>query len=201
MVMRSIYRLAIVGCLILACAYIAGCGEFLKRGGDSKAERGEPSEVGSNGIDPSKDYFRVPERVPDVAGTPGDSKQFDWQVIDSLRRAGTDLDSVRTIYRVQLFASQYYSDAGYEKEVAEDVFEEPVYLVYDVPYYKILMGNCTDRGSGRRLLEHARSLGYDNGWLVESPPDSIYYDFILPPDSLGSSVSTTVDGFIDSKQD
>ncbi len=199
--MRSIYRLAIVGCLILACAYIAGCGEFLRRGGESEAERGEPSEVGSNGVDPSKDYFRVPERVPEEAGTPGAAKQFDWQVIDSLRHAGNDVDSVTTIYRVQLFASQYYSDAGYEKEVAEDVFEEPVYLVYDVPYYKILMGNCTDRGSGRRLLEHARSLGYDNGWLVESPPDSIYYDFILPPDSLGSSDSTAVDGAHGSEED
>jgi hypothetical protein len=201
MIMRSIYRLAIAGCLILACAYFAGCGGALKRGGDSKAEPEELPEVGSDGVDPSKDYFRVPERVPEETGKPGAAKQFDWQVIDSLRRAGTDVDSVNTIYRVQLFASQYYSDAGYEKEVAEDVFEEPVYLVYDVPYYKILMGNCTDRVSGRRLLEHARSLGYDNGWLVESPPDSIYYDFILPPDSLGSADSTVVDGVIDSKQD
>ena len=199
--MRSICRLAIVGCLISACAYIAGCGELIRRGGDSKAERADPSEVGSNGIDSSKDYFRVPERVPDEAGTPGAAKQFDWQVIDSLRRAGTDVDSVTTIYRVQLFASQYYSEAGYEKEVAEDVFEESVYLVYDVPYYRILLGNCTDRRSGNRLLEHARSLGYDNGWLVESPPDSIYFDFILPPDSLGSSDTTAVDGVIDSEQD
>jgi hypothetical protein len=201
MVMKGIYRIAVVGCLIIVCAYYAGCGEFLKRGGDSKAGRGEPSEAGSNGVDPSKDYFRVPERVSDEAGTPGSARQFDWQVIDSLRRAGTNVDSVTTIYRVQLFASQYYSEAGYEREVAEDVFEEPVYLVYDVPYYKILIGNCTDSGAGRRLLERARSLGYDNGWLVESPPDSIYYDFILPPDSLRSSDSTAVDGDTDSEQD
>jgi hypothetical protein len=28
---------------------------------------------------------------------------------------------------------------------------------------------------------------------VESPPDSIYYDFILPPDSLDLSDSTSVE--------
>ncbi len=166
----------------------------MSRSGDD-AQEPEPETEGTDisGVDMSEDYFRVPDKRPEGAGRRVDTEGIDWAKIDSLRRSGSDVDSVTTVYRVQLFASQYYSEAGYEMEVAEDVFSEPVYLLYEVPYYKLLLGNCTDEACGRRLLGRARSLGYENGWLVESPPDSIYFDFILPPDSLRLSDSTFVD--------
>jgi hypothetical protein len=182
--------------LVLVFVWISGCGKLVRRdGGKVGTSDAESTETEFSAVDPERDYFTVPERVPDAAGRRIASGQIDWHSIDSLRRAETGIDSVTTIYRVQLFASQYYSEAGYEKEIAEDVFSEPIYIVYDVPYYKILMGNCTDVESGRRLLEHARSLGYGNGWLVESPPDSIYYDFYFGADSLMFPDSAAVDEF------
>ena len=184
----------LVALCFLSAAFILmfGCGELVRRDGSGTGER-TPADVESRGIDMTKDRFVVPERIPEGAGSEIAGDRIDWQIVDSLRRAGREVDSVTTIYRVQIFASQYYSEAGYEKEVAQDVFSEPVYVTYDVPYYKIIIGNCTDLKSANRLLDRARSLGYDNGWVVESPPDSIYYNSILSPDLLESTGSTAID--------
>ncbi len=190
--MRSTRNLIGIGCLFAVCMLFLACGELVRRD-RSGTEESTPAETESDGVDLPEDRFGVPERIPEGAGRQIATGQIDWQAVDSLRRVSGEDDSVRTIYRVQLFASQYYSEAGYEKEVAQEVFSEPVYIMYDVPYYKIMIGNCTDLKSARRLLERARSLGYDNGWLVESPPDSTYYNFICSSDTLESGVPTDVD--------
>ncbi len=183
--MRSTCRFAdyIVAACLASILLIIACGGAARRTGDAERFPEYPDGRGDVPLDLDEDYFRVPEKVPEEAGGRVTQRGIDWQTIDSLRRAGEGIDSVSTIYRVQLYASQYYSEASYEKEIAADVFEEPLYLKYEVPYYKILLGNETKQEAGRRLLSTARSLGYDNAWLVQSPPDSIYYDFIMP-DSL-----------------
>lgn len=164
-----------------------GCSQIKGRfgGSDDSAQREEPLADSSIAvIDFDTEYFLVPEKIPEKTGTHARRAQVDWETIDSLRRANPEVDSVTSIFRVQLFASQYYSEAGFQKEIAEATFDDPVYLVYDVPYYKVLMGNYTSRVAGERRLRHAHSYGFENGWLVESPPDSIYYESVLPPDSV-----------------
>lgn len=193
--MRSTLRLAdcfVAGSLICILLLIA-CGGAARRTGDAERFPEYPDGRGDVPLDLDEDYFRVPEKVPEEAGGRVAQRGIDWRTIDSLRRAGEEIDSVSTIYRVQLYASQYYSEASYEKEIAADVFEEPVYLTYDVPYYKLLLGNEIKPEAGRRLLSTARSLGYDNAWLVQSPPDSIYYDFIMPDSLKVSADSLAVD--------
>ncbi len=196
--MRNMCKCVTFGCLTLMCIWMLACGKLVRREVDrSWADEEESIEERFNGVDLPADGFRVPERISESAGARVAAEQIDWQLVDSLRRLGPEVDSVTTIYRVQLFASQYYSEAVEEKGYAEYSFDEPVYIVYDVPYYKILMGNCSTGECGRRLLENARSFGYSDGWLVESPPDSLYYKFILPSDSLGSPDSTVVDSTYD----
>jgi hypothetical protein len=174
-------------CLLLAALLFVDSGCLPKPRGEDKGRRSGEAEAVNDGIDYEKDTFLVPERIPEWTETArgGGGSQLDWATIDSLRRLNPEVDSVEILYRVQLFASQYYSVAGYEKEVAEEIFDQPIYLIYEVPYYKLLMGNCTELSAGERLLRRARSLGYENGWLVQSPPDSIYYESFMPPDSLG----------------
>ncbi len=184
--MRSTYSKYVLVCLLLAAPLFVDTGCLPRPRDKDRVRPSGETEAVDDGIDYEKDTFIVPERIPERTETVGGSgSQLDWATIDSLRRLNPEIDSVKILYRVQLFASQYYSEAGYEKEVAEEIFDEPVYLVYEVPYYKILMGNCTDQTAGERLLRRARSLGYENGWLVQSSPDSIYYESLMPPDSLG----------------
>lgn len=171
---------------MLASLLLAFSGCIPRPGGDDKPSRSGDVETIDDGIDYEKDKFIVPERTPERAETASGAggSQLDWATIDSLRRLNPEIDSVTTLYRVQLFASQYFSEAGFEKEIAEEMFDEPIYLVYEVPYYKLLAGNCTELSAGERLLRRVRSLGYENGWLVQSAPDSIYYESLMPPDSL-----------------
>ena len=109
---------------------------------------------------------------------------FNWAKVDSFMRAQNLVDSTLTVYRVQLFASQYFTEANYELQMAQDVFSDSVFIKYDLPYYKVLLGNTTSHNKGRRLLYNARSLGYYNSWLIETPADSIFYRILYVQDSI-----------------
>ncbi|MFH1893382.1 MAG: SPOR domain-containing protein [Candidatus Zixiibacteriota bacterium] len=187
---RNIHKAEIAFAVFILAVYALSCGSVgRRRDGDVKPQR-PPVEEHFTAIDLPEDSFRVPERVPDDASGRISSGGIDWHTLDSLKQMDPTVDSVTAVYRVQLFASQYFTDAGFEKEIAEDTFNEPVYLLYDVPYYKVLMGNCTSREVGERLLSKARSLGYDNGWLVQFPPDSLYYMTILPEKATDAADTT-----------
>jgi len=189
--MRNIHRFIdfLIATTLLFVILVIACGGAAKRSSEGERFPEQPDGRGDVPLDLDKDYFRVPEKAPEEVGGRVVQQGIDWQTIDSLRRAGQAIDSVTTIFRVQLYASQYFSEANYEREIAADIFEEPLYLMYEVPYYKLLLGNKTKPEEGRRLLSTARSLGYENAWLVQSPPDSIYYDFIMP-DSLKMSLDS-----------
>lgn len=191
--MRNTCKHAAFACLLLSCILMLACGKLVRRESDRPVPEEEPVQERVDGFDVHADAFLVPERIPESEAARIAAEHIDWQLVDSLRKIDPQADSVTTIYRVQLFASQYYSEAIEVKGFAEYSFDEPIYIVYDVPYYKIIMGNCSTSECGRKLLEHARSFGYSDGWLVESPPDSLYYESILNSDSLGVPDSIPID--------
>jgi hypothetical protein len=120
---------------------------------------------------------------------PESEDDFNWAKVDSFLQAQEKIDSSLTIYRIQLFASQYYTEARYEQQIAQEVFSDTVFIKYDLPYYKVFLGNAESEREGRRLLYNARSLGYYNSWLIESPPDSIYYRMLYIKDSIATQDS------------
>jgi len=120
---------------------------------------------------------------------PAKENEFNWAYADSFLQAQQDIDTSTIIYRIQLFASQYFTEAQYEQQIAQEVFDDSVFVKYDLPYYKVLLGNTTNKRQGRRLLYTARSLGYYNSWLVESPPDSIYFRMMYIEDSIAAADS------------
>lgn len=131
-----------------------------------------------------RDKAVLEETIPEQGSVEASKENFEWARVDSFMRAKEITDSINMIYRVQLFASQYYTEARYEQQIAEDVFSDSVYVLYDLPYYKVLLGNAISETQGKRLLYNARALGYYNSWLVELPPDSIYYRNLYVQDSL-----------------
>jgi hypothetical protein len=128
------------------------------------------------------------EQPEQTEAAPPIAKQddFNWARVDSFMQAQNLEDSTLTVYRIQLFASQYYTEAHYELQIAEKVFVDSVFMKYELPYYKVLLGNTTDENAGRRLLSQARALGYANSWLIESEPDSIYYRALFIADSIAA---------------
>ena len=69
-------------------------------------------------------------------------------------------------FRIQIGATELFGDARREKQIAEEVFDQPVYLDYEVPYYKLRVGSFADRRSAEQYLRKAKMAGYKNAWVV-----------------------------------
>lgn len=176
--------------LLMLSVILVSCSSATEKSSGTKRPSGAVAAAESD-FDPLHDprdrevfESEKPQTTEIKPGTREDD--FNWAKVDSFLQAQNLEDSTLTLYRVQLFASQYFTEANYELQMAQDVFTDPVFLKYDLPYYKVLLGNTTESNRGRRLLNKARSLGYYNSWLIESPPDSIYYRMLYVQDSLSA---------------
>jgi len=69
-------------------------------------------------------------------------------------------------FRIQIGATELFGDARREKKIAEEVFDLPVFLDYEVPYYKLRVGSFADRRSAEQYLQKAKMAGYKTAWVV-----------------------------------
>ncbi len=104
-------------------------------------------------------------------------------------------------YRVQVFTGLVYGEARQVARVAEEIFDQPVYVDYEVPNFKVRIGNWPDRASAEKYQQKARAVGYTNAWVVMAGVNirevaPLYDDLTgksgVGADSTGDSVS--VDG-------
>jgi hypothetical protein len=97
-----------------------------------------------------------------------------------------EIDSLSNqAYRIQLFTSKVFGEARYAKQVAEEIFDRPVFMDYEVPYFKVRVGSFADRDGAEEYLMRVRSAGYSDAWVVivnvrvkETAP--LYDRFVLP---------------------
>lgn len=71
-------------------------------------------------------------------------------------------------YRVQIFASSTNEGANKVASEARFKFTERVYVEYDVPYYKVRVGDYKNRSDVEILREKAKNLGYGDAWIVQT---------------------------------
>lgn len=190
--MKNIYRydsLLYSVLLVVVLTIMIGCAG--QKSGQTESHPSDAVAVAESDFDPlgdTRDRTVIEgssQKNQETSGKNVDNvEDFDWARVDSFLKAQNLVDSSLTIYRVQLYASQYYTEANYELQIAREIFEDTVLIKYDLPYYKVLLGNTTNRREGRRLLHNARSLGYSNSWLIETAPDSIYYRILFVKDSI-----------------
>ena len=70
------------------------------------------------------------------------------------------------VYRVQLLTVDNYSDARRSLAVAEEIFDLPVSLTYDQPYYKLRVGEFGTKSDADSYLLKAKTAGYANAWVL-----------------------------------
>ena len=70
------------------------------------------------------------------------------------------------IYRVQLLTADSYSDARKAQAVAEEIFDQSLSLNYDLPYYKLRVGEFATKAEADAYLLKAKAAGYANAWVV-----------------------------------
>lgn len=70
-------------------------------------------------------------------------------------------------YRVQVFASQDQPAADdFARQIEERLPSEPVYVEWDEPWYKVRVGDFTDRGEADRLRLRLVEMGFGEAWTV-----------------------------------
>ncbi|MCX6640993.1 MAG: SPOR domain-containing protein [bacterium] len=86
---------------------------------------------------------------------------------DSLKKAACNQQAVEMSgFRVQLYASDFEEEArSYEERALLD-FNENVYLTFDVPMYKIRIGDCRTRAEANLIRQEAENKGYAGAWVV-----------------------------------
>ncbi|MDD4053096.1 MAG: SPOR domain-containing protein [candidate division Zixibacteria bacterium] len=134
----------------------------------------------------SADREIVPETYPIRTVRPG--------------RAATARDSARVdsitgpieVFRVEIFTSRLYGEANRELAIAKELFSLPIHVDYEVPYYRLRVGDFPTRTDAEQMVESIRSIGYPNAWVaraikktVQPPSLDILDQPILPQDTIG----------------
>jgi len=70
-------------------------------------------------------------------------------------------------YRIQVYATTNFKDAEKKKDDLLSVIDDPIYVVYDPPYYKIRAGNFEKEEQARDLKKVLEEMGND-AWVVQS---------------------------------
>jgi len=72
-------------------------------------------------------------------------------------------------FRVQICA---VSDEDRAKQIQRDALmkfiNEEIYLIYDIPYYKVRVGNCLTRYEADQLQKLAVEKGFEDAWVVRT---------------------------------
>ncbi len=74
-------------------------------------------------------------------------------------------------YRVQIFAGRDIQAATMTETDARAVFTPKglhVYLIFEAPFYKVRVGDFTDRNEAENARDLAKSLGYKSAFVVRS---------------------------------
>ncbi len=167
----------------------------------SETAQTEKSQAGDSErldlLDLSSDLQVIPLENPKSGPITGVNVLIDVEPVqkDSVYQLIADIpdeiDSLNSqAYRVQIFSSKKFGESRHAKMVAEEIFDRPVFLDYEVPYYKIRVGNFASREKAEEYQQRVKSSGYKNAWIVvvivnikETTP---MYDDLLLPEILDS---------------
>ncbi len=80
-------------------------------------------------------------------------------------------------FRVQVLLTGNIDRANAVRDTLESLEpEEWTYIIFDAPYYKVRIGNFTDRSAGTEFARQLIRLGFNDAWVV---PDNVITN--LPP--------------------
>lgn len=166
----------------------AGCGGSFERGKEETVYPDKPLRE-KTAVEPlglEKDNEIVPKKYLLSTLTAIDTGQNLGSGGDSQYYAEIDSSgNTNRIFRIQLFSSNTYGPAARELLIAREVFDRMVYLDYEVPYYKVRVGNFKSQSDAEEYLVAAQEAGYNTAWVVRVTLDinemeEIYSDDNIP---------------------
>lgn len=173
---RVTKRASIFSLLVTALWLVWGAGCILpQRGGEeSPPDTGTiPEELGRyDPLESSQDRQVVPTAYPsDQPINAGGSRQEtgDEATGDDTGylNINEQIDTLNNqAFRVQILTTKVYGEGRTALRVAEEIFDRPVFMDYEVPYFKLRVGNFAEREAAENYQQRARAAGYTNAWVV-----------------------------------
>lgn len=149
--------------LFLSLIFVAGCGGIrLTRGKDDRGKVRFTPEIYPLNI--PEDMAVIPALYPMPA--PDSAPRL---ISPPAPQTTSRIDSTTApleLYRVQIFTSRTYGPAVREQSIASEIFDKRVALDYEVPYYKVRLGDFENRRQAEDYLSVAKDAGYDSAWVV-----------------------------------
>ncbi len=137
---------------------------------NKQVKKGESSTAGTQGyinenFDPLilNDYdIKIKEKQNTEA-----ISDIDDSLSDEMEKSKTHITEIPG-YRVQICA---VADEVTAREIQREAIlkmNENIYLIYDSPYYKVRIGDCTSRFEADKLQQSAINKGFDQAWVVKT---------------------------------
>lgn len=172
--MRRRVNICEVLVVALALMWSSGCIRPPQTGDRPTAS--EPSGSDRTGFDPldqADDAEVVPQKYPRPDAIHGAEAMASVKADDQEATSVKYVDLPELIdtlnhqaYRVQLFTSQLYGEARQAVRVAREIFDRPVQLDYEVPYYKVRVGSFSSLDRAEDYQQRVRTAGYPEAWVV-----------------------------------
>lgn len=158
--MNTTRSVAIAAVFFLVCLSCSGLKPWTKEQGKrdqrTKAEKSfDPWEI------EKEDPIVVRERSSKVGeeSSPG--------IKEEDQNLGTTVNH-QTIYRIQIFASKFPQEAQELADSVESCFSKPARIDYEVPYYKVKLGDFDTLEEAESFLRLIRKRGFPQAWVVKT---------------------------------
>lgn len=164
---KNIYKILIIFTLLLllGCRPAAVSKEKSKENGSSTENaQFDPLELQSDTTIIPKSYPQPGDLIGKPVLSESETEEQQTSQKDYLFESIDTLNSQS--FRIQLFSSKAYGTGKQAFKIAEEIFDRPVYLDYEVPYYKIRVGNFANRDDAELYLLKVRTAGYSDAWVV-----------------------------------
>jgi len=149
---------------------LAACSSHQAGGAAPVEDESSATDPGFDPLGTSADRQVVPETYPvsaELTSLTGSDTLINPSGADF-----TGLDSSVSVtyptdvYRVQIYTSRLLNEARRELAIAEEIFNFPVHLDYEVPYYKLRVGDFETREEAEDVISEIKAIGYRNAWVA-----------------------------------
>lgn len=149
---------------LLLFMFALGCGGNFGRQGEEKGSGAARWPSNAYPLDMPEDLAIVPKEYPLDHGK--DSARVPESFRAHQRYYKDSTIGPSEVYRIQIYNSNTYGPALRELGVAKEVFDGNTWLDYEVPYYKVRLGNFLTREEAEQYLPTVREAGYPEAWVV-----------------------------------
>lgn len=151
----------------------SGCSRPQKPSDETQEADSRDRDYRFDPLDLSQDLEIVPQKYPKSGEIGGQLNAVEFEAATDVTATSHIVGLPETVdtlnhqaYRVQLFTSKLYGEARQALRVAQEIFDRPVFLDYEVPYFKVRVGSFSDREDAEDYQQKAKAAGYPEAWVV-----------------------------------